>query len=225
MSPHHPKLLHPVLFSLILALGVLSLAACEGADRRGDADSGTSPGTDSGMPTADDGGGPNPPIPDGAVPPPPDCSPTVGGPRDGYPGGGELALIFGSRDETGFHAWEEGSTVPFVWGFQGGTMIMPVLRVESSGLEGDPVCVHSQILNAFTDEGLPIDVPEFLQDVEVHLRDDAYETDPLFDQLSYDSPEGRALSLEGTISLSGFTVTGAVNVLVGPEGDMPLPGG
>ncbi len=211
-----------VLLPLAFALPLL-LIGCDGGESGPGTDSGVPPATDSGIGPMSDAG---PTTDDSGLPPaPPDCSPTLGGIRDGVPGGPEPVLLIGTRDETGFHAWADGETVPYIWGFQGGTMVMPVLRVEDSGFMDDPLCVHSRIANAFTDEGMPVDVPEFLQDVELHVRDGGYETDPIFDQISYDTPEGRALSMEATISLDMFSVTSSIDVVVGPEGDMPLPGG
>ncbi|RLB51440.1 MAG: hypothetical protein DRJ42_16790 [Deltaproteobacteria bacterium] len=220
-----PKHLARALLSIAFVLPLL-VAAC-GEEGEGDTDSGTA--TDSGTLPTDSAppsdGGPNPMVPDGALPPPPDCSPVFGGPRDGSSDGAMPLLLIGIRDETGFHPWEEGATVPFMWGFQGGTMVMPVVRVEGSSFEGDPLCVHAEILNEFIDEGTPVDVAEFRMDIEMYVRDGAYETDPVFDQISNESPAGRALSLQATISLYGESATGAVNVLVGPEDDGPLPGG
>lgn len=203
---------------LVLAAGLLlALGGCTD-ESSPSADGG--PATDSG--SAIDGA----PLPDGALPPPPpDCSPRLGVGGDGDPRNADAILMIGTRDEMGFHPWEDGATVPFMWGFQGGTMIMPVLRVEGSALEGDPICVHSRIVNAYTDDGPAIEIAEFLMDVEVHAQDGAYETNELFDQVSYDSPAGREISLEATISLDGLSVTGSANVVIGPDETGPPPTG
>jgi hypothetical protein len=201
----------------IVVLSVLTVGCNDGGAALFDAGTFADAGvSDSGEPAAEDAGSASdagPFFPEDAGPPP-DCRGAIGG-GDGEVDGASVRI--GERNDEGFRDYEEGEVVPYSWGFQGGTMVMPILRVEDTTFDDDTVCVHIELVNEFTDEGAPVDTPLYRRDMELHAIEGGYETDPLEDMLSYDSPEGRALSIAARISVAGYLATGNIAIVVGEE--------
>jgi hypothetical protein len=169
-----------------IALCVLALAACDGA----------SPSRDGG-PSSGDGG-------------PPGCGSV---PFDGAPSG---ALRVGELESDVFVSFDDDPTAGFMWGFQGGTMILPTVGVPLD-VAGDERCFLVTIRH-LVDPAAPdafgetADFPQLSLWMSGAVEGDAVWIEPLQDQIAWDSPEGTRMRLEVTVRGVAFAASHTVAI-------------
>lgn len=161
---------------------------------------GSMPGTDSGP-----GPGPGPVICDGGPCPEPSCTPpesTRGGEGDAL---SELAV--GEMRDGGFVEYVADGDATYVWGFQGGTMIQPVIEVPTSlASEGD--CVEITLEHR-ADPRYPdlagdiASFPRYVFGTRMMEGGSIARSVPAQDQISWSAPDGVRIIL--TVSARGAT--------------------
>ena len=184
---------------LILVLGV----ACGGGERDTVTTSdGSVPDTDGGP---GPGPGPGPVICDGGPCPPPSCTPpesTRGGEGDAL---GELAI--GEMRDGGFREYVADGDATYVWGFQGGTMIQPVIEVPIDlAREGD--CVEITLEHRpdprYPDEAGEIEsFPRYVYGTRMMVGGSIARSMPAMDQIGWSAPDGVRMIL--SVSARGET--------------------
>lgn len=179
----------------LILLCVLGLVACDG----------TSPPRDGGPNPGDDGG-------------PPNCGSST--PYDGAPSG---TLRVGEMESDVFVSFDDDPTAGFMWGFQGGTMILPTVGI-SLDVAGAERCflvtirhlVDPAAPDAFGQTG---DFPELSLWMSGTVDGDAVWIEPLQDQIGWDSPEGTHMLLEVTVR--GFAFAASHTVAIEIVSDAP----
>lgn len=178
--------------SPLFASLILVLAAC------GD----TAAGGDGGAPPGDDARPPGPTL----------CGETF----EGAPT--EATLLVGEREDDAFVPYAEDHLAIYEWGFQGGTMILPIVAVPLA-VAGDERCFvvtlrHLPDPDAPDRFGSAASWPELTLELETTVEGDVAITAPIFDQLGDSSLDGMRLLLEVTVRGSSFALRETVAVEV-----------
>ena len=159
---------------------------------------------------------------------------TPGGGGDGapIPCGGDVifagapteALEVGALTDGTFAAWSNAQEVPFVWGPQGGTMIVPTLRAASSLNRPGNQCVVVEIQNLEPMGGNAFaDFRNFAIRLDASQEGDRFVVPDLFDQLGrMEFPRGTPLTIDVTLRGSQAAAHARLDLRVIPAGD-PLP--
>lgn len=133
-------------------------------------------------------------------------------------------LEVGALDNGTFTAWRNGQEVPFVWGPQGGTMIVPTLRAESSLNRPGNQCVVVEIQNLE-----PMGGTAFAEFRTFAIRTNAsrdgsqFVVRDLFDQLGrMEFPRGTPLTIDVTLRGSQAAAHARLDLSVVPVGT-PIP--
>ena len=187
----------------LVALLPLVLAACSGSGEARDAS------TDA-RPIGYDGA-------------PPSCF----GTRGFFMGEPTLPLELGrSRGDT-FEPWADGQEVPFVWGTQGGTMIVPTARASASldASTGDTACVLLEVENLEPDGGTVFaSYRGFMVSTPAGRDGDVLEIRGFYDQLgNTEFPRGTPLDLVVTLRGSEAAARGRVRLSIVPDGPVIPP--
>ncbi len=140
---------------------------------------------------------------------------------DPYEGDPTDDLLVGELRDGAFVAFEPGGEAQWVWGPQGGTMIMPVVSV-AAAVAGDERQVQVELRNlpdpAFPDaQGELADFPSTLMVVDLVEVGGDMRSDELFDQLGWMEPSGVQLLLETTVRGEEFAVTSTIALRVADE--------
>lgn len=140
---------------------------------------------------------------------------------DPYQGAPTDDLVVGELLDGAFVAFEDGGEAQWVWGDQGGTMIMPVVSLTTQ-VAGDERQVQIELKNlpdpAFPDaQGELADFPTVLMVVELTELDGELGSEQLYDQLGWMEPSGVQLLLEATVRGEAFAVTSTVPLRVADE--------
>ncbi len=156
---------------------------------------------------------------------PPDCREFRG--SDGPP---TVTLEIGDLTGGTFNAFTEDQEVGWVWGFQGGTMIQPVVRLPSSvgggcleiALNNDPHPDHE------ADYAMFADFPGMTDRVPMLPFEGAFVSGPFLNQLAWDELDGY-LTVDVTARGEDFVAAGSVRIKVtnteeGVCAELPLSG-
>jgi hypothetical protein len=123
-----------------------------------------------------------------------------------------LAVDIGTlREDGSFDAWTDGRAVEITYGFQGGYMLTPRLRVTAPSLTGETVCLRVAIANALVSEPGGTDGATFTRQ-----PDGSYVSAVLSDLLAWDLlPDGTNVGLEANVQGASFAARGSVTVVIG----------
>lgn len=94
----------------------------------------------------------------------------------------------------------DGGDVEYVFGFQGGVMVQPVIEVPVDVVGAQP-CVEIEVRNAphpdFPDEGMEVrDFPSFVQRVVLSSDGEVFRSNVLDDQIGWNAPDGLHIQVE-----------------------------
>lgn len=106
-------------------------------------------------------------------------------------------VAIGSRDDTGFSAYEDGQELELILGFQGGYMITPAVRVEAAAGDPDRVCVSIRLTHALLDGDAPGLSPGLMLQAWLDRTADGFVSGTIDDLLELDPAplDGHLLSL------------------------------
>ena len=93
-----------------------------------------------------------------------------------------------------FSPWSDDDVIDYQWGYQGGAMVTPSLRIEATTAGPEGVCVRVLVRNEFV-EPLPTDEPGIVRDLVFYPQGDHLQTGALWDLVAYEPPDGRAVDL------------------------------
>ena len=149
---------------------------------------------------------------------PPSC--TGDGPFDGTPTG---TVRVGEMESDVFVSFDDDPTARFMWGFQGGTMILPVIGIPLD-VAGDERCFLITIRHLVDPDapdafGETADFPQLSFWMTGTVDGDAVWIQALQDQIGWDSPEGARMLLEVTVRGRSFAASHTVAIEV--VGDTP----
>ncbi len=139
---------------------------------------------------------------------------------------GEPSMLaeVGAYDGDTLAPWADGQEVPFVWGFQGGTMITPTVRAPAAINPAGASCVVVEIRNLEPDGGVVFEAFRALDTrLDAVVVGEQLEVRDLFDQLGWiEIPRDTPLSLEVTVRGLLGAARARVELRIVPPG-APLP--
>jgi len=104
------------------------------------------------------------------------------------------AIGTADRLTDAFSPWSNDDVINYEWGYQGGAMVTPSLRIQGATGDSDGVCVRVLVRNEFV-APLETDEPGIVRDLVFYPRGDHLQTGALWNLVAYEPPDGRAVDL------------------------------
>ena len=141
---------------------------------------------------------------------------------DPYTGEPALSVAVGGLVDGVFTPWEDDTVVPWVWGPQGGTMVLPTLAVASS-LAPDGSFLQVEVRNRIDPDhpdstGEVEDFPEQVEAFQFFESGGVLMSDPVPNQIGWGSPAGVRLLLDVTVRGEDFAARTVLSLLLDPGG-------
>ncbi len=97
-------------------------------------------------------------------------------------------------DDGSFSGWSDDDIIDYEWGYQGGAMITPALRIQDASGPPEGVCIRVLVRNEFVDPR-ETDEPGIVRDLIFFPQGAHLETGALWNLVAYEPPDGRDLDL------------------------------
>lgn len=135
--------------------------------------------------------------------------------EDLSPGAARAAEI-GTYEDGEFVAYVDGGETPLVFGFQGGYMVTPVIRIPAEADDDPAPCFNIRIENELDPAGSSIDL-EF--SMLASAEDGMYNLEGITNFLGNVRRDlvGRTLTMDIEVVADGFTVDETIQVVLTPD--------
>lgn len=150
-----------------------------------------------------------------------DAGPRTDAPR---PDTGVPTVLIGTRgDGATFTPWQDGDSIPLVWGPQGGVMITPSVAIDGALVSGTDPGLDVTLQNLTVPDHTPLaDFPGYGPVHALFARLDTLLVDgPIYDQLAWSDVSGRRLLIRARVMGSGIDATGQVEIVLAPTSSAP----
>jgi len=132
--------------------------------------------------------------------------------------------MIGYRENTSqpIELWADGSTVDYEWGYQGGAMLTPSLRIEGVSAPAEGICVRALVRNEFVTP-LETDEPGIVRDLVFYPSGEDLETANLWNLIAYDPPDDRDLDLMVDLRSADWVAQTQIRVRIGSSRNVRTP--